>query len=173
MGITTPTVFSYISLLGELLLVRRLLPFHINIKKRLVKTPKTYIRDSGLVHNLLGIRTLDELLGHPVVGMSWEGQIIETIINHAPYYAKPSFYRTATEVEIDLILEMGTKHGNWAIEIKRSNAPTLSKGFQEAINDIKPKKTFIVYGGTERYPITNDVEVISLTELVKELKNTN
>lgn len=169
LGLTTPTVSSYLGLLVDLLLVRRLPPFHANVKKRLVKTPKTYIRDSGLTHALLGIETIDELLGHPVVGMSWEGMVIENLLTHAPYRTKASFYRTATGAEIDLVLEMGAKHGTWAIEIKRSTAPSMEKGFRQALSDIEPDRAFIVYGGDERYPKDENVEAIGLYELASEL----
>ena len=169
--VTTPTVISYLGLLVDLLLVRRLPPHHANVKKRLVKSPKTYIRDSGLVHSLLGIETLHELLGHPIVGMSWEGMVIETLLAYAPFQTKASFYRTATGAEIDLVLEMGAKHGTWAIEIKRTTAPKMERGFRQAIDDIQPNRTFIVYGGQERYPKADNVEAISLHDLSAELAN--
>jgi len=126
LAVSAPTVTNYLGLLVDLLLVRRLPPFHTNIKKRLVKSPKTYIRDSGLVHALLGIETHDELLGHPVVGASWEGFMIENLLAVAPSRARASFYRTARGAEIDLLLELGTRHGTWAIEI-RSNADSPPK----------------------------------------------
>lgn len=169
LGITSPTVSSYLGLLVDLLLVRRLPPYHVNVRKRLVKMPKLYIRDSGLVHALLGIETLDELLGHPVVGTSYEGMVIESILANAPRRTRPSFYRTSTGVEIDLVLEMGPKNGTWAIEIKRSTAPSLDRKLTQALDDIKPDKAFIVYGGDRRYPKNDSVEVISLQELVEEI----
>lgn len=169
LGITTPTATSYLGLFVDLLLVRRLQPYHVNIKKRLVKSPKTYLRDSGLVHALLGIETLHELLGHPIVGMSWEGMVIETLLAHAPFQTKASFYRTATGAEIDLVLELGAKHGTWAIEIKRTTAPKLERGFRQALVDIQPERSFIVYGGNERYPKEEKVEVISLQDMAAEL----
>lgn len=167
--VTTPTVTSYLGLLVDLLLVRRLPPYYANVKKRLVKSPKTYIRDSGLVHALLGIKTLHELLGHPIVGMSWEGMVIETLLAYAPFQTKASFYRTAAGAEIDLVLEMGAMNGIWAIEIKRTTAPKIERGFRQGINDIQPHRAFIVYGGRERYPKTEDVEAISLHDLAAEL----
>ena len=167
--VTSPTAKSYLDLLVDLLLVRRLPPFHANVKKRLVRTPKTYIRDSGLVHALLGIETLDELLGHPVVGKSWEGMVVETLLAHAPFRTKASFYRTAMGAEIDLILDMGARHGTWAIEIKRTTAPKLNRGFKQALDDVKPDRAFIVYGGTERYPKGENLEAIGLREMAEEL----
>ncbi|MBF2760443.1 MAG: ATP-binding protein [Ectothiorhodospiraceae bacterium AqS1] len=167
--VSTPTVTAYIDLLVDLLLVRRLPPLHAHIKKRLVKSPKTYLRDSGLVHALLGIESLHDLLGHPVVGMSWEGMVIETLLGYAPFRSAASFYRTAAGAEIDLVLEMGAKHGVWAIEIKRTKAPKMERGFRQALADIQPDRAFIVYGGQERYPKEDGVEVIGMHDLAAEL----
>ncbi|WP_300381471.1 ATP-binding protein [Henriciella sp.] len=169
LGITSPTAASYIDLLVDLLVVRRLSSFQVNAGKRLVKSPKTFVRDSGLVHALLGIETLDDLLGHPVVGASWEGFVIESLLAAAPRRAKASFYRTSAGAELDLVLELGAKQGVWGIEIKRGLTPKTSKGFISALEDIQPKKTFIVYGGTDRYPKGNGIEVISVRELASEL----
>lgn len=118
---------------------------------------------------LLGIETFDELLSHPVAGPSWEGFVIENLLAAAPERVRPSFYRTATGAEIDLILELGGKHGTWAIEIKKSLAAKVDKGFFTACEDLSPNKAFVVYSGDERYPKTSDVEVIGVTELAKEL----
>ena len=155
MAISAPTVTSYLGLLVDLLLVRRLPPYHVNVGKRLVKSPKTYIRDSGLTHALLGIETLDDLLGHPVAGSSWEGFVIESLLAVAPIGTRASFYRTSAGAEIDLILEMGARHGIWAIEIKRSRAPRIEKGFRIALDDIKPTHAFVVYGGNDGFPMGN------------------
>lgn len=170
LSVSTPTVLSYISLLVDLLLVRRLQPFHSNMGKRLAKTPKTYIRDSGLVHALLGIQTMDELLGHPIVGASWEGMVIENLLAFAPPRTRASFYRTVKGVEVDLVLEMGAKHGTWAIEIKRGTIPKENKGFRLALEDIQPSRAFIVHGGEDRYPKGDNVEAIGLVEMVEILK---
>jgi uncharacterized protein len=164
LGVSSPTVSNYVGLLVDLLLVRRLPPYHANVGKRLVKSPKTYIRDSGLLHALLGIETLDELLGHPIAGASWEGFVIENLLNAAPERARGSFYRTATGVELDLVLELGGRHGLWMLEIKRSLAPKIEKGLHVAIGDLKPRKTFIVYAGQERYPLADGVEAIGVRE---------
>jgi len=170
LAVSAPTVTSYIGLLVDLLLVRRLPPFHANVKKRLVKSPKTYVRDSGLVHALLGIETHDGLLGHPVVGASWEGFVIENLLAVAPGRVRASFYRTARGAEIDLLLELGAKHGTWAIEIKRGLAPKAEKGFHIALEDVQPHKAFLVYSGTDRYPRGNDIEAIGLRALADELR---
>ena len=169
LSVSTPTITSYISLLVDLLLVRRLPPFHASVKKRLVKSPKTYVRDSGLVHALLGIETLDELLGHPVVGASWEGFVIETLLSVVPHRTFASFYRTATGAEMDLVLDMGARNGIWAIEIKRGTAPKVERGFCQALEDIQPDRAFIVFGGQERYPKAEHVDVIGLHEMAEQL----
>ena len=169
MAISAPTVTSYLGLLVDLLLVRRLSPYHVNVGKRLVKSPKTYIRDSGLTHALLGIETLDDLLGHPVAGSSWEGFVIESLLAVAPIGTRASFYRTSAGAEIDLILEMGARHGIWAIEIKRSRAPRIEKGFRIALDDIKPTHAFVVYGGNDGFPMGNGIEAISVRGLAKVL----
>ena len=169
-GISSPTVTSYLGLLVDLLLVRRLQPFHRNVGKRLVKSPKVYIRDSGILHALLGISDLDTLFGHPVIGSSWEGFVIENLLAVAPAHASASFYRTAAGAEIDLVLELGGKHGIWAFEIKRGSAPTFEKGNRHAVEDIRPSKTFIVYSGDDRYPLGDNVEAISLGEMMRELQ---
>jgi len=164
LSVDSKTVAKYLDLMVDLLLVRRLSPYFANVNKRLVKSPKTYVRDSGLVHTLLRLDTLDQILGHPINGMSWEGYVIETLLRSAPMRTQPSFYRTATGVEIDLILEVPGGEV-WAIEIKRSLAPKLEKGFYIALEDIKPAKTFLVYPGGERYPKGHGIEAISLREL--------
>lgn len=165
MAVSAPTVSSYIGLLVDLLLVRRLQPFHANLGKRLVKSPKVYVRDSGLTHALLGIETLDDLLGHPVAGPSWEGFVIESLLAVAPAGAHASFYRSSGGAEIDLILEMGARHGLWAIEIKRTGAPKLERGFRSALDDIKPTKAFLVHGGRDHFPLGGGVKAISLSGL--------
>ena len=133
----------------DLLLVRRLQPYHANVSKRMVKSPKVWVRDSGLVHSLLGLESLDHVLGHPVAGGSWEGYVIENVLRAAPRRAVASFYRTATGNEVDLVLELpGNKR--WAIEIKRSTAPVVADGFYRALEDVQPDNAYIVYNGTER-----------------------
>lgn len=168
-GVSAPTATSYLGLLVDLLLVRRLPPFHRNLGKRLVKSPKIYVRDSGLLHALLGIEHFDDLLGHPVIGASWEGFAIESVIAAAPAGTKASFYRTAAGAEMDLVLELGGRHGVWAVEIKRSAAHGLGKGNHHALADLAPRRSFCVHGGGDRFPISADTEAISLHELCGEL----
>ena len=142
---------------------------YANVGKRLVKSPKVFLRDSGLVHALLNIHSLDDLLGHPVVGASWEGFVMESLLATAPRRTHGSFYRTARGAEIDLVLEMPGKRGIWAIEIKRSAAAKTSKGFTIALDDIQPDKAFVVHGGQDRYPKQNNVEAIGLFEFAHML----
>ena len=158
------TVARYLDLLVDLLLVRRLSPLCPNVGKRLVKSPKVYVRDSGIVHTLLGLDDRDAVLGHPVAGGSWEGFVLENLLGAAPERAKPWFYRTAAGAEIDLVLEMPGGR-LWAIEIKRGLAPKLDKGFHHAREDLSPERSFVVYSGNDRYPKGDRVEVIGLGEL--------
>jgi len=170
LAIDGKTVAKYLDIMVDLLMVRRLPPYYTNIGKRLVKSPKIYVRDSGIVHALLRIDNIDQLLGHPIAGMSWEGHVIETLINVAPEQTQASFYRTSAGAEIDLILELPGNQ-TWAIEIKRSLVPKISKGFLIALGDLKPNKAFIVYSGQERYPKSQNIEAISVRELAQQLVN--
>lgn len=169
LGISAQTVTRYIDLLVDLLLVRRLQPYHVNTGKRLVKSPKTYVRDSGLLHALLDIKDYDALAGHPVVGAGWEGFVIENLLAVAPPRTQASFYRTSAGAEIDLLLEL-PGGSCWAIEIKRGSRISLDKGFHHAREDIEPDASYIVYTGDDRYPKTKDIDVINLRELALELE---
>lgn len=166
--ISSPTVQRYIDLLTDLLLVRQLMPFHRNLGKRLVKSRKVYVRDSGLVHALLGIRTFNELAGHPVVGATWEGMVIENLLAVAPDRTLASFYRTAAGAEIDLVLEV-PGHGLWAIEIKRSTTGRPDKGFYIACQDLKPDRRFVVNAGNQQYPIDAETQAIGIRKLAETL----
>jgi predicted AAA+ superfamily ATPase len=158
------TVARYLDLLVDLMLVRRLQPFQVNIGKRLVKSPKVYVRDSGIVHALLNIGDYEALLGHPVSGPSWEGFVIENLIAAAPQRTVPLFYRTAVGAEIDLLLEI-PKHGLWAIDIKRGLSARPEKGFFIACEDLKPVRRLVVNSGSERRAVSDKTEVIGLREL--------
>lgn len=168
--VSSQTVSRYTDLLVDLLLVRRLQPYHVNVGKRLVKSPKVYIRDSGLLHALLNIPDRNSLLGHPVVGASWEGFVIENLINAAPALTVPGFYRTAGGAEIDLLLELPGGE-RWAIEVKRSRAAKPTRGFYEACEDLKPAKRFVVHAGADRFPISDDVQAIGVRELTDNLSS--
>jgi predicted AAA+ superfamily ATPase len=169
LSVSAPTVTSYIGLLVDLLLVRRLPPYHANVGKRLVKSPKTYLRDSGLLHALLGITSQDELAGHPILGKSWEGFVIESILAVTPEHVGTSFYATAAGAEIDLVLDFGGTRGRWAIEVKRSLSAKPARGFFLSLDDLRPSKAFVVSAGHERYPLSERVEAISLPELAAEI----
>jgi uncharacterized protein len=164
MAIDGKTVARYLDLLVDLMLVRRLPPYLTNHGKRVMRSPKVYVRDSGVVHSLLGIRDLDALLGHPVCGGSWEGFVIENLIRVAPARTTAMYYRTAMGAEIDLLLEIPGQ-GLWAIDIKLGSATPPAKGFHIACDDVKPTHRFAVNGGDERYPLRRDTEVIGVREL--------
>ena len=168
LGVSGQSVARYLDLLVDLLLVRRLPPWHSNVGKRLVKSPKVYVRDSGIVHALLGLETTRSLLGHPVAGGSWEGMVIENIIGKLSPAVQSYFYRTSAGAEIDLLLE-NPEGRKWAIEIKRSSTPVASKGFHNACADIDAAEKFIVYPGERSYPTKHGVTVLPLTELLPKL----
>jgi predicted AAA+ superfamily ATPase len=168
LGVSAPTVNTYLDLLVDLLLVRRLQPRLANVGKRQVRSPKTYVRDSGLLHALLGLGDKEALLGHPVLGASWEGYVTENLIALAPGRVEPSFYRTSGGAGIDLILRW-PEGQEWAIEVKRSLSPRPSRGMRSAIEDLRPERSFIVYPGEDRYRVTEEIEVISLTDLAADL----
>ena len=170
LGVSGQTVGRYIDLLCDLLLVRRLTPWASNAGKRMAKSPKVYVRDSGLVHSLLGIATLDDLLAHPVAGMSWEGWVIENLIAAAPAGAEAFCYRTSAGAEIDLVLELRPGK-RWAFECKRSLTPTPARGFHEGCKDLKPERKLVIYPGAESYPLGQDVECVPLMEAVKVIQN--
>lgn len=170
LGVSGATIGRYLDLMVDLLLVRRLPPRLDNAGKRLVRSPKVYLRDSGLLHSLLGIADKEALLGHPVVGGSWEGLVIETLIGIAGDEVESSFYRTSNGAEIDLILSWPDGR-EWAIEVKRTLAPRLERGMRSALGDIEPERGFVVYPGKERYRLGNGVEAIGLAELCGELSS--
>jgi len=166
LGVDAKTVNSYIDLLVDLLIARRVPPWHANLGKRLVRSPKIYIRDSGLVHALLQIPDKEVLLTHPVVGQSWEGFVIENLLESARGGAEGYFYRSVGGAEIDLLLAW--RNGSlWAIEIKRSLSPKVERGFHAACADLAPTRKFVVYPGQEPYPLAEDIQAIPLGQLAK------
>ncbi len=168
LGVDAKTVASYLDLMVDLLLVRRLEPWHSNAGKRLVKSPRVYVRDSGLVHSLLGLTTLDDVLGHPIVGASWEGFVIETVHAVLPEGAQTNFYRTSAGAEVDLVVTLPGGR-RWAIEIKRSLTPKVERGFHHACLDLEPERRIVVYPGHESYPMQQDIQVMPLSQLGAEL----
>lgn len=167
LSIGAQAAVRYIDLLVDLLLLRRLPPFQANIGKRLVKSPKLYVRDTGLVHALLGLPTMDDLFGHPVVGASWEGFVVESLLAELPWRAEAFYYRTQAGAEIDLLLLLGGEI--WAVEIKRSLNGRVGKGFHIAREDVRPTRSFVVHSGEDRFPLGDGIEAISPSALAREL----
>ncbi len=168
LDVSSVTVSRYLDLMCDLLLARRLQPWASNAGKRLVRAPKVYVRDSGITHAMLNIASYNELLGHPVVGGSWEGFVIENLLSVLPSLVRPYYYRTAGGAEIDLVLEFSSGE-IWAIEIKRSTAPALSKGFHIACEDLQAHKRFVVYSGTDRFTLGDGIIATPLLDLMQEI----
>lgn len=169
LDVDNKTISRYLDLLVDLLLVRRLPAWHGNSGKRLTKSPKVMIRDSGIMHSLLNIADKEALLSHPIVGASWECFVIENLIQLAPTQMQASFYRSSGGAEVDLVFEMAGKQ-TWAIEIKKSLKPKVSRGFHSACEDIIPDRKIVVYPGEDKYSIGNNVEVIGFKQLAKEVQ---
>ena len=170
LGVSGQTIGRYLDLLVDLMLVRRLQPWHANVGKRLVKSPKVFVRDSGLVHALLGLDSMESLLGHPVIGGSWEGFCIETLIAVAPTGTEPCFFRTAAGAELDLVLRLPGGE-TWAIEIKRTTAPKVSRGFHLAVEDIKADRKILVYAGERDVPAGDGLRAMPLALAIGLLRN--
>jgi predicted AAA+ superfamily ATPase len=168
LGIDTRTANGYLDLLTDLLLTRKLAPWHNNQGKRLVKSNKVYIRDSGLLHSLLGITDMDALLSHPVVGASWEGHVIESLLAVAPAGAIPSFYRSNAGAEIDLLITWPNGE-HWAIEIKRSTTPKVERGFYSACEEVRPSRKWLIYPGSEGYSLGDEIEVMPVHTAMQTL----
>ncbi|EIF43110.1 AAA ATPase [gamma proteobacterium BDW918] len=166
------TVTHYIDILTDLLLVRRLEPWYANVKKRLVKSPRFYVRDSGILHRLLGINAYDALLSNPVLGKSWEGFVIENIHSILPGRAETYFYRTAAGAEIDLVIRMPSSD-IWAVEIKYGVAPKIGKHYSQTCDDVGATHKYILYGGEDEFPVGSDINVISLSGLMERLRFAN
>ncbi|HEY5580404.1 MAG TPA: ATP-binding protein [Rhodoferax sp.] len=159
LAISGQTVGRYIDLLCDLMLVRRLPAWSGNVGKRLVRAPKVYVRDSGIVHALLGLQDMDSVLSHPVAGGSWEGFVVEQLISAAPQ-AQASFFRTSHGAEVDLVLEFRSGQ-TWVVEIKRSSAPTVSKGFYLAADDVGASRKLLVAPVEGTFPIKGAIEVMN------------
>jgi predicted AAA+ superfamily ATPase len=172
LGVSGTTVGHYLDLMVDLLLVRRLPPRLANVGKRMVRSPKVYVRDSGLAHALLGLADKEAVLGHPVAGGSWEGLAIENLIATAGEQAEASFYRTSGGAEVDLVLTWADGR-EWAVEVKRSLAPKLERGLRSALEDLRPERAFVVYPGSERYQLGAGVEAIGLAALCAQLSGSS
>ncbi|NJM81224.1 MAG: ATP-binding protein [Tabrizicola sp.] len=168
LGVDAKTIASYLDLLVDLMLVRRLEPWHANTGKRLVKSPRIYVRDTGILHALLGLTTLDDVLGHPVAGASWEGLVIETAHALMPDGTQAQFYRSGAGAEVDLVLTL-PGGAVWAVEVKRNLAPKVERGFHHACEDLNPARRIVVYPGTETFPMGNGIEVMPLHAFGQEL----
>jgi hypothetical protein len=168
LAVSGQTVTRYIDLLCDLMLVRRLPPWSGNGGKRLVRSPKVFVRDSGLVHGLLGLAELDDVVSHPVVGGSWEGWVIENLLAVLPQGAQAFFYRSSAGAELDLVLEL-PRQQRWAIEIKRSTAPSVSRGFHLAAEDVGATARFVVHAGDESYPLSSGIDAIPLASMQQRL----
>ena len=168
--IDAKTVSRYVDVLVDLLLVRRLMPWHENTKKRWVKSPRFYVRDSGILHQLLGISSYDALLSHPVVGKSWEGFVIENLHSVLPRRAETYFYQASTGAEIDLIIRLAYNE-IWAVEIKFGSAPKVGKVFNRTCEEIGATRKYVVYGGEKEFSIGGGVVIISLRGLMAQLQD--
>jgi uncharacterized protein len=168
LAVSGQTVARYLDLLCDLMLVRRLRPWAANEGKRLVRTPKVYVRDSGITHALLGLAEFDDVVGHPVVSGSWEGWVIENLLAIAPPATQAHFYRSTAGAEIDLVLEL-PKRQRWAIEIKRSSAPAASRGFHLAAADLDATQRFVVHAGNDSFPLAQGVHAVTLAQLQRAL----
>ncbi|MEY4711766.1 MAG: hypothetical protein RIS88_1216 [Pseudomonadota bacterium] len=171
LGVDAKTVNGYIGLLCDLLLVRRLQPWHTNTGKRLVKAPKVYVRDTGLLHALLRIGSREQLLSHMGVGASWESHCLENLMSCAPPGVTGYFYRTSAGAEIDLLLVWPSGE-LWAVEFKRSLSPKVERGFHSACDDLQPTRKWVVYPGQEAYPLAADIQAVSLHGLCEKLRQT-
>lgn len=165
LGVSAGAVRHYLDILQDTFMVRQLSPRVGNLKKRLVKSPKVYLRDSGLLHTLLRIDSQECLMGHPSVGASWEGWIIEQLASMIPENWTCSFYRTAAGAEIDLVIDAMAGEPPIAIEVKHSLSPKPSRGFWSALADLGSRHAFVVYPGDEFYPLGENVFALPAREL--------
>jgi predicted AAA+ superfamily ATPase len=169
LGISGQTVTRYLDLLVDLLLVRRLPPWSGRSLKRQIRSPKVYVRDSGIVHALLGLVSTEDVLGHPVAGGSWEGFVIENLLASAPLGTQACFYRTSAGAEIDLVLELG-KNECWAIEVKRGSTPQVTRGFHTACVDLQASRRLVIYPGMDNFSLGQGIEVMGLLQAITELQ---
>jgi predicted AAA+ superfamily ATPase len=164
LGVSESTTRRYLDLLTDAFMIRQLQPYHANMKKRQVKSPKIYVRDSGLLHQLLGLYSMKSLYSHPKVGASWEGFVIEQMLMMEPY-DEVFFWATHQGAEIDLILRRGD--GLYGVECKRADTPRLTPSIRIALDDLKLKHVFVIYPGIQRFPLASQVEAVPLQALSK------
>ena len=167
MGLTSPPIKRYLDFMENAYLIKRLYPFSWNMKKRLVKSPKVYLTDTGLMHRLLNITSYDDLLGHPSIGASWETFAVNQILSINAERLSPYFYRTQNQAEVDLVLTRGF-YPSAAIEVKYSNAPKLSKGNYHAFEDVKAPHNFVVTPSSDDYLVKEHIRICSLETFIKK-----
>ncbi len=168
LGVSGQSIGRYLDLMVDLMLVRRLEPWHANVGKRLVKSPKVYVRDSGLLHSLLNIGTIEDLLAHPVVGGSWEGFVVENLLSVAPRGTGAHFYRDSGGAELDLVLTLPGGEV-WAVEVKRTTSPKVSRGFHTASEVVGADARFLVYAGDKEVPMQGDIRALPLPAMMARL----
>lgn len=166
LAVSGKTIASYVDLFVDLFLLRRLQPFHASTPKRIVKSPRVYLRDSGMLHHLLGLASMEQLLGYSRLGASWEGFVVENILSCLPEGGRASFYRTAAGAEIDLVLELPGRRRPWAVEIKRGRVPRLERGFHHAREDVAPERSLVVCGVDEPFSLGDGIEAVGLPHLL-------
>jgi predicted AAA+ superfamily ATPase len=168
LGVSSPTAARYLAMLQETYLVRVLTPWHLNLKKRLVKSSKIYVRDSGILHALLGIPSFDALQGHPQLGASWEGYVLEQIASSLPAGMELHFHRTHAGAELDFLITQGAEL-RAGIEVKNSLSPVFTRGLHESLKDLRNPPTWIIYRGDERYPAGENLTVVGLQEFLQTI----
>ncbi|MBI1730995.1 ATP-binding protein [Candidatus Acetothermia bacterium] len=168
-GVADTTVRRYLDTLSSALVVRQLQPWHENISKRQVKSPKVYIRDSGLLHALLNLKSMDELLGHPKMGASWEGFVIKEIVRQLGADSRECyFWATHTGAELDLLVVRGNKR--WGFEVKRTSAPEITPSMRSALKDLKLERLDLVHAGKDTFPLATNVRAVALQRLLKDIE---
>jgi hypothetical protein len=168
-GVTDNTVRNYLDILTSSFVVRQLQPWHENIKKRQVKAPKIYLADSGILHALLGLRTMADLESHPRLGASWEGFVIAQVAGHL--HVRPEecfFWATHAGAELDLLVTRGRKR--WGFEVKRTSAPTVTPSMRTALSDLQLQRLFVVHAGPHSFDMTTKIRAVTLPDVLTELK---
>lgn len=168
LGVSYKTVKNYIDTLTDFYMVRQIQPWSGNSEKRLTKSPKIYLRDTDLAHRFLNTTNFEDLLGHPAIGASWESFIVENILKDLSNKWHHSHYRTNAQAEIDLVLE-GPNQQIWAIEVKRSSTPKVTRGFHFACDDVNATRKFVIHPGAERFPLASDIEALGIVEFLELL----
>jgi predicted AAA+ superfamily ATPase len=165
MELSRQSIRKYVDILQETFMIRQLGPYYVNTKKRLIKSPKIFIRDSGILHALLGIKSMQDLMNHSILGFSWEGFCMEQILGQIPGTWESYFYRTKVGAEVDLVLQRRVGEAPIFVEFKYSQSPKLTKGFWVARDDLKPSACYVVYPGPRAYPLADHVEVLPLSQI--------